>query len=400
MFRGGGRELVYSVTAPLRLLRLGREGLLGLLLEVVVRVRAAVLRVVHAHVLDLRGHAQDAGRLHGAEEDGHRGAHPGEDDAHAGPGGRERAAGGAAVEDARAVVRAVAVVGHRVVVLGREEARGDDAPKAARAVHRDRVDRVVEARRHHALGGAHVDEGADGAHDERARGRHDGAGRRDGHEAREHAVPDVAGVDVVLHAVADERRREAARGRAERRRDGDVGRRLRVAVDVERRAAVEAVPAHPEDEDAERLEHGLALGEVVGEARARAHEEAGAEGRDAARHVHRARAGEVDDAAVAEEARRRAPGRELAGGPHHVHDGRVDEAREHDGVDAVGEERGALGDGAGDDGAARRREGPAEEPAGLGVGGLGRRARREEEAVLAREAVRAVVGEVVAAGAR
>ena len=63
---------------------------------------------------------------------------------------------------------------------------------------------------------------------------------------------------------------------------------------------------------------------------------------DAARHVHRAAAGEVDHAAVAEEARARAPGRELARAPHHVDDGRVDEAREDDRVERVGEERGSF----------------------------------------------------------
>ena len=147
------------------------------------------------------------------------------------------------------------------------------------------------------------------------------------------------------------------------------------------------------------LVDGLALGQRVGEALAHADAGGGDECGDAARHVHRAAAGEVDDAAVAEEARARAPGRELARAPHHVDDGRVDEAREDDRVERIGEERGPLGDGAGDDRAAGAGEGPAEEPAGLGVGRLVRRGDRAEEAARAREAVLARRREVVAVAA-
>ena len=128
------------------------------------------------------------------------------------------------------------------------------------------------------LDGADVDEGADEADDDRAEGRHDGARRRDGHEARQDAVVDVARVDVLLLDEADGRRAEAARRRAERRRHGDVRRRLGVAVDVERHRTgprtgmghrgsrrwrgarfpmasrrIESIPTHPEDEDAEGL---------------------------------------------------------------------------------------------------------------------------------------------------
>ena len=82
------------------------------------------------------------------------------------------------------------------------------------------------------------------------------------------------------------------------------------------------------------LVDGLALGQRVGEALAHADAARRDDGGDAARHVHRAGAGEVDDAAVPKEARARAPGRELARAPHHVDDGRVDEAREDDAVQA------------------------------------------------------------------
>mmetsp|Transcript_26869 Transcript_26869/g.82655 ORF Transcript_26869/g.82655 Transcript_26869/m.82655 type:complete len:505 (-) Transcript_26869:92-1606(-) len=370
------------------------------LLHLVLRVRAAVLRVVHARVLDLRRDAEDARGLHRAKHERHGGADPRDDHAYAGPGGHERAFGVAAVEDARALVLAVAVIGHAVVVRRREEARRDDAPEAARAVDRHRVDGVVEARGLHAQRRRDVDEAAERADDEGAGRRDDRARGGDRDESGEDAVEDVVRVDDVLHEVADERRRHAPRRRAERRRDGDVRGGLRVAVDVERRDAIEAVPAHPEDEDAEGLEHGLALGQIVREALARADHDARDERGDAARHVDRARAGEVDDAAFAEEPRARAPRGELARAPHHVDDGRVHEADEDDGVERVGHERRAFGDAARDDGAARGREREAEEPRGFGVGRLVRRGRRHEEAAVAREAADALAREVVAVGAR
>ncbi|EGB02084.1 putative ammonium transporter, partial [Aureococcus anophagefferens] len=354
-----------AVVRAVLVLALGDE-----LLDLVGAPVSAVLGVVEARGLDLRGDAELAHGGERAEEEGHRRADPRHDDADAGEGGHEGARRLAAVEDARAVVLALAVVRHRVVVGRGEEGGGDDAPHAAGAVDGEGVDRVVDARLLDRGGRGDVDRARERADDDGARGRDDGAGRRDADEAREDAVVDVARVDVVEPDVADQGRREAAGRGAERRRDGDVGGGLGVAVDVERRAAVEAVPAHPEDEDAERLVDGLALGEIVGEALAGAHELGGDDGGDAAGHVDRARAREVDDAAAADEAargrvvgvvvvgaaRERAPGGEAAGAPHHVDDGRVDEAREDDGVDGVGRERRALRDRAGDDRAARARE--------------------------------------------
>ena len=112
------------------------------------------------------------------------------------------------------------VLGLAVASSGRrEEAARDDAPRAARAVDSERVDGVVDAGEPWPFGGAHVDEiqGPDRAVEDRAPGRHDGAGRRDGHQAREDAVVDVARVDVLLLDVADGRRGEAARRLAERK---------------------------------------------------------------------------------------------------------------------------------------------------------------------------------------
>ena len=102
-----------------------------------------MLRVVEAGVLDLLGDAQQSSGLERAEERAHGGPDPREDDEDAGEGRREGARGLAAVEEARAVVLAVAVVGDAVVERRREETARDDAPRAARAVDGEGVDGVI-----------------------------------------------------------------------------------------------------------------------------------------------------------------------------------------------------------------------------------------------------------------
>mmetsp|Transcript_26907 Transcript_26907/g.88055 ORF Transcript_26907/g.88055 Transcript_26907/m.88055 type:complete len:536 (-) Transcript_26907:48-1655(-) len=360
---------------------------------------AAVLRVVHAHVLLLGGAADADGDLEAQEEGRRRAADP-DDDEEDEEDGREEAAAVAAVEDARAVLRAVAVVGLLVVELRGEEGRGDDAPGAAGAVHGEGVDDVVDAELDEELRRPEVDGRGDRADDERAPERHDGAGRRDGHEAREDAVVRVARVDDAVDGVAQGRRREAARRGRDRRRHHDVAREAAVASDRERRDAVEAVPADPEDERAQGLVDDGLLGQALLPVAARADERGADERRDAAGHVDDAAAREVDDAAVADEAVA-APGRELArAGPAHVDGHGVDEARDDDGVDDVRAELAALRDRAGDDGRRGAGEGPLEEPERLAVGlaaGRRRRAVDVEELRRADEAVRAVVAELVRA---
>mmetsp|Transcript_4171 Transcript_4171/g.13191 ORF Transcript_4171/g.13191 Transcript_4171/m.13191 type:complete len:706 (+) Transcript_4171:117-2234(+) len=262
------------------------------------------------------------------------------------------------------------------------------------------VDDVVDAELDEELRRPEVDGRGDRADDERAPERHDGAGRRDGHEAREDAVVRVARVDDAVDGVAQGRRREAARRGRDRRRHHDVAREAAVASDRERRDAVEAVPADPEDERAQGLVDDGLLGQALLPVAARADERGADERRDAAGHVDDAAAREVDDAAVADEAVA-APGRELArAGPAHVDGHGVDEARDDDGVDDVRAELAALRDRAGDDGRRGAGEGPLEEPERLAVGlaaGRRRRAVDVEELRRADEAVRAVVAELVRA---
>jgi len=98
-------------------------------------------------------------------------------------------------------------------------------------------------------------------------------------------------------------------------------------------------------------------------ARARANDGGAAEGGDAARHVHDARAREVDAPAehrivdVLGEG-----GKEATRGPNPVHDDRVDPAGDDDGVDQVRDELRPLRHGTRDDCGGRRREAELEEP--------------------------------------
>ena len=82
--------------------------------------------------------------------------------------------------------------------------------------------------------------------------------------------------------------------------------------------------------------------------------------REAAGHVHHARAGKVDhtghDVVFVE------GGEEARAIPHPVHHDRIDEARDAEGVDEVCHELAALGHGARDDSCRRRAEGVLEVP--------------------------------------
>ena len=135
--------------------------------------------------------------------------------------------------------------------------------------------------------------------------------------------------------------------------------------------------ASPGGEDARALP-------VLEAADARSDDQRTDERRDTARHVHDARACKVDLPAQQRRAvaRVHVEGRRPAVGvPHPVHDDGVDEAGDHGGVDQVGRQLGALGDGAGHDGRCGGGEDVLKEPEpkvapvwlarGGGVGSLG-----------------------------
>mmetsp|Transcript_29999 Transcript_29999/g.63261 ORF Transcript_29999/g.63261 Transcript_29999/m.63261 type:complete len:506 (-) Transcript_29999:156-1673(-) len=341
-----------------------KSALLGFLLELRVHVvvgRAAVLGNVHAGVLNLGRHAEDACELEREEHDRGPEGDPRDDGDERDDGAAEHLA--AAEEEAGVVGRGVVsprVVAARVVRVA-EETGGEDAPEAAAAVDGKGVERVVDSQLvHHELGGAKVDKAAEDADGEGVPRRNDGAAGSDGDEAREHAVahhghvPRVRGEELV-----EQHDGEAARSGGERGRHDDTRHRLRVARASERegRAGVEAVPAEPKDEGAEHAEHGRVAGHgddalvLVVAALARAHDECAPEGGDAASHMHNAGSGKVNAAAEHDVVLDSGEGGEPAASrPDPVHNDRVDPASDDAGVDEVGTELRALSDGAGHDG--------------------------------------------------
>mmetsp|Transcript_15770 Transcript_15770/g.42384 ORF Transcript_15770/g.42384 Transcript_15770/m.42384 type:complete len:402 (+) Transcript_15770:182-1387(+) len=313
----------------------------------VIRVRlAAVLAHVEAHLLVLRGAAQHVELLKQEEEGRHNGHHPSDDAQDAHHRTREELA---ATAEEGAIVLALAV-GLLDVGLAREKGGRDESPRAAGEVHRARIHDVVHlqnvaykrgpgrvhARAHHANG--HGGPRING-----------GAARGDGHEAREGTVERVQQVKVVQ----DELGKGEVGDRARRSGNSGCGRskgdNFAETDDAQRRARVEAVPAHPEDEGAQCLERGrvprdiddVALG--IKSAQAGPHKEGTEQRTEAAHHVHRAAAGKVNHA-HAEEGRTRGPegGEPALGGPLPVHHHGVDEHGEHGAVPEVGAHASAL----------------------------------------------------------
>lgn len=121
---------------------------------------------------------------------------------------------------------------------------------------------------------------------------------------------------------------------------------------------------------------GQRVGRPVGieAAGAGAHHNARAEGRETPQAVNHARPSEVEQAAAEEQIVFLDEGGGPAAGPGPVHDDRVDERGERDGVNDVGVEVDALGHGPGDHGGRGGREGPLEHPYGVlvavGEGGV------------------------------
>ena len=221
--------------------------------------------------------------------------------------------------------------------VGGEQAAGQRAPDAGQAVRGERADRVVEL----LLDRQDGEDDQDAGHEADDRGRPElhVAGRGgDADEARDRAVAghaDVerAGLEVRHQAGADDAGR-----RAELRDEHDLGEAR--AARAERRAAVEAEPAEPQDQHAEADERHrvardrprLAVGAVL--AAARAEQQQARERARGADQVDDRRAGEVLHAAadLAQEAAAEDP----------VRAERVDDRREHDGVDHVRDELDAL----------------------------------------------------------
>ena len=143
--------------------------------------------------------------------------------------------------------------------------------RVSQCSHREGVEGVVDLElAHHARGGV-VHEGGDDADDD---GRPRVDRRTASGDANERAEERVAGVADVVQAGAaelrgqaplDEKARETAHCGGEGRGDGGARHGVRVAMDDQGGAGVEAVPAEPEEEGADELERGgVALELLVG----------------------------------------------------------------------------------------------------------------------------------------
>ena len=190
------------------------------------------------------------------------------------------------------------------VLVSAEDAHRPAAPHAAEAVDDASVTGVVDLGPEKEVVTGVEDDGCHHTDDERHPRVDHRARRGDANQTRERAVETHRDVPVALDRVAEEDRGHGG-GRSG---DGGVQRnfarqRASAGRHHERGAAVEAVPAEPQDEGAESLERRVARVELDRLARvrveateARANNDCPHEAREASDHVHDARAGEVDEA--------------------------------------------------------------------------------------------------------
>eukprot|EP00967_Tisochrysis_lutea_P134450 scaffold237487_cov37-Tisochrysis_lutea.AAC.1 len=147
-----------------------------------------------------------------------------------------------------------------------------------------------------------VDEGADDANEECSPRKHGSATRSDGDEAGEDAIADHRDVIGVRENSIKEHARDATGTRGEGSAHGSASHDGAVALggDAQSGARVKTVPAHPEDESAEHdkggrvARHSVGLAVLIKAANARLDDGSGAEGRNAASHVHDTGAREVE----------------------------------------------------------------------------------------------------------
>ena len=313
--------------------------------EVRIRADQAVLRLVQAHDFLRSGDAQADGLVNNLEDDGHGHDHPGNDSKHAQD--LDAQEGEAAAIDE-------AFLRHLVAVIVREDAGEDGAGRAAQAMYADRADRVVHL--HNLvdeLDAEHHHEASNDADRRSARRGHHVAAGGDGHQAGQGAVQGHGDVRLAVAHPGDAHDRNGRHGRRQVRGHEDAGRGfVRAAGQGDGRAAVEAEPAEPEDEHAQRAKgQGVArnrarLAVLAVLADARAEDRRADERRNAADHVHGGGAGKVMEAHL----------RQPAAAPDPVAGDRIDDRGDHHGVDAVRGELGALRHRAGDDGRRRRAE--------------------------------------------
>jgi hypothetical protein len=330
---------------------------------------AAVLRKIHANLLLVRGDTEADGGLD-AEEDKAGGSHaPDEDDDHADNLDAKLLATGASVVD-------IGVGSVLNVFVSAEDAYAEKAPGAGEAVKGSGVEGIVDLEGKEEVVAGDVDPSRGDADEHRVPGVDDGAGGSDADEAGEDAVHGDGEIVRSTQDLDAGGARDDGGGGGNGGVDGDLAGEIAGIDEDEGRAAVEAVPAEPEDASAEGREglvvagHGIdSAGDLVEAALAGAEGDGPHHARNSANHVHNAGAGKVDHtvglvsvredgAGVAISIRDRAPGREEATSPHPVDDDGVDEGGDEDRVYEVGLDLATLSDRTGDDGGSSSSEGP------------------------------------------
>ncbi len=243
------------------------------------------------------------------------------------------------------------------------EGHHHQAEQAAHPVYRDGTDRIIDL---HAIEGDDgVDhqgtgEGADQAGEQRAGGGRVGG---NGDQAAEGAVEDHGEIRLAPGELADQQGADhtGGRGGVGVDEDGADGGGVSGAGERELGAAVEAEPAHPQDQGAQGRQRQVGAGDGVDLAllaifaTTGAEQQHGGEGSGGARHVHDAGAREVGEARLFQEA--------AAPGPEAFHG--VDEAGHHHAEQQEGPELHALGHRPGDDGGGGRHEDHLEEEVGV-----------------------------------
>ncbi len=248
-----------------------------------------------------------------------------------------------------------------------EKRHGERAPDAGGEMHRHGIDRVVDPEPREKIARDKADDAAARADENGVRRRHDVAVGGDGDETGENAVQRQLHVRQSVADPADADDRKPARRRRQHGVDEDEGNR---GIERERRAAIEAEPADPEQEHAERRHRhvvrldALAVRPEAADAGTE-HEDRG-ERDPAADGMDDGRAREVDETAALEPAGRLAA-QHAAPGP--VAEDGIDQHGEDGGRDRIAAKAHAFGDGARDDGGGGRTEGELEEEEGHDPGG-------------------------------
>mmetsp|Transcript_7083 Transcript_7083/g.18279 ORF Transcript_7083/g.18279 Transcript_7083/m.18279 type:complete len:341 (-) Transcript_7083:580-1602(-) len=327
---------------------------------------AAVLGHVQANQL-LRGrHAQQAELLQRKEEGAQHAADPQEDDDHANDLARQELAG-ATIEDTKVVLVTVRL-GHIRGVC--HEANVQHTPGAAEAVHGAGLQRVIDLELEQQGGGAVEDKSANKAGDHGSPGLHHGAAGSDGHQAGKEAVADVDEVPGAGQVVLQHQGGGASGASGQGGGHGGAAHHLggHGGVDGQEGAGVESVPAKPEQEGTEHHQGGGVAGHVHGvpvrikPAHSGAHHGGTAQPSKSSHHVDDTAAGKVDHAS-SKEAVVAEGGQPASAVPDPVDDHWVHKAGQEDGVEQVGQEGGALSNGARHDGRGGGGESPLEQKA-------------------------------------